>query len=136
MRYPQKPKGIVYHSRHNPRKLNYALFGDATCNDQLKADHKISLLEHPELLKTLYAYRVGMITWPAGFRHRTGSALTDQRRIKQLIRVPTILRLGPYRFLFYSVAGEEPSHVHVEQERNGAKFWIKPVCWLMSQYGG
>jgi hypothetical protein len=61
MCHPQKPQGIVYHSRHNPRKLNYALFGDAPCNDQLKPIHKIALLEHPELFKTLYAYRVPMI---------------------------------------------------------------------------
>jgi hypothetical protein len=26
MEHPQKPQGIIYHSRHNPRKLNYALF--------------------------------------------------------------------------------------------------------------
>ena len=61
MRHPQKPQGIVYHSRHNPQKLNYALFGDATHNVELKAVHKIALLKHPELFRTLYAYRVSMI---------------------------------------------------------------------------
>jgi RES domain len=61
MRHPQEPQGIVYHSRHNPRKLNYALFGDASLNDQLKVVHQVALLEHPELFKILYAYRVSMI---------------------------------------------------------------------------
>jgi hypothetical protein len=29
-------------------------------------------------------------------------------------RVPTVLRVGPYRFFFYSNEGTEPPHVHVE----------------------
>jgi hypothetical protein len=61
MNHPQKPQGIAYHSRHNPRKLNYALFGDATRNSQLKVVAHISLLKHPKLFRTLYAYRVSMI---------------------------------------------------------------------------
>jgi RES domain len=61
MRHPQKPQGIVYHSRHNPQKLSYALFGDATCNARLKPIHKIALLKHSDLFRTLYGYRVAMI---------------------------------------------------------------------------
>jgi hypothetical protein len=61
MNHPQKPQGIVYHSRHNPKKLNYALFGDKTHDIQLKVIYKIPLLKHPELFRTLYAYRVSMI---------------------------------------------------------------------------
>ena len=61
MEHPQKPQGIVYHSRHNPRKLNYALFGNATRDDELKVVHQIPLLKHPELFTTLDAYRVSMI---------------------------------------------------------------------------
>lgn len=61
MHHPQKPQGIVYHSRHNPQKVNYALFGNAARNDQLKVVQQIPLLKHPELFKILYAYRVSMI---------------------------------------------------------------------------
>lgn len=38
--------------------------------------------------------------------------------------VPTIARLGPYRFFFYSGDRGEPRHVHVEREDLLAKFWL------------
>ncbi|HEX7680518.1 MAG TPA: DUF4160 domain-containing protein [Thermoanaerobaculia bacterium] len=38
--------------------------------------------------------------------------------------VPTIARLGPYRFFFYSGDRGEPLHVHVEREDMLAKFWL------------
>ena len=41
--------------------------------------------------------------------------------------MPTVLRLGPYRFLFYSGDRNEPAHVHVERGDNVAKFWLDPV---------
>jgi hypothetical protein len=41
--------------------------------------------------------------------------------------MPTVLRSGPYRFLFYSSDAEEPVHVHVERDENSAKFWLSPV---------
>jgi hypothetical protein len=41
--------------------------------------------------------------------------------------MPTVLRSGPYRFLFYSADGVEPPHVHVVRDENRAKFWLDPV---------
>lgn len=41
--------------------------------------------------------------------------------------MPTIWESGPYRFFFYSGDRDEPPHVHVEHERNKAKFWLDPV---------
>jgi hypothetical protein len=41
--------------------------------------------------------------------------------------MPTVLRLGPYRFFFYSGDGGEPPHVHVERDKDKAKFWLDPV---------
>jgi len=41
--------------------------------------------------------------------------------------MPTILRVGPYRFFFYANDRTEPVHVHVEREAFEAKFWIGPV---------
>lgn len=38
--------------------------------------------------------------------------------------MPTVLRTGPYRFLFYSGDAEEPVHVHVERGDSSAKFWL------------
>ena len=37
------------------------------------------------------------------------------------------LILGPYRFFFYASDREEPPHVHVERDRQTAKFWLQPV---------
>ncbi len=41
--------------------------------------------------------------------------------------MPTIRNIGPYRFFFYSDDRDEPSHIHVEREKNKAKFWLDPV---------
>jgi len=41
--------------------------------------------------------------------------------------MPTILRVGPYRFFFYASDRDEPEHVHVERGDNVAKFWLDPV---------
>jgi hypothetical protein len=41
--------------------------------------------------------------------------------------MPTVLRIGPYRFFFYANDRDEPPHVHVEREKNKAKFWLSPV---------
>lgn len=41
--------------------------------------------------------------------------------------MPTVLRVGPYRFFFYAGDREEPPHIHVERDDNIAKFWLEPV---------
>jgi hypothetical protein len=41
--------------------------------------------------------------------------------------MPTVLRIGPYRFFFYAGDQSEPAHVHVERENSQAKFWLNPV---------
>ena len=41
--------------------------------------------------------------------------------------MPTILRIGPYRFYFYAGDHDEPQHVHVERDEKIAKFWLDPV---------
>jgi len=41
--------------------------------------------------------------------------------------MPTVLRIGAYRFFFYASDGDEPPHVHVEREDRIAKFWLNPV---------
>jgi hypothetical protein len=40
---------------------------------------------------------------------------------------PTVLRIGRYRFFFFSNEGHEPPHVHVQDGNNLAKFWLEPV---------
>jgi len=41
--------------------------------------------------------------------------------------MPTIHRVGPYRFFFYASDRDEPVHVHVEQDDRIAKFWLDPI---------
>ncbi|HEY4255185.1 MAG TPA: DUF4160 domain-containing protein [Chlamydiales bacterium] len=41
--------------------------------------------------------------------------------------MPTVLRIGPYRFYFYSNESHEPPHIHVDRDGSSAKFWLKKV---------
>jgi hypothetical protein len=41
--------------------------------------------------------------------------------------MPTVLRVGPYRFFFYAGDRDEPPHVHVERNDKVAKFWLDPI---------
>ncbi len=41
--------------------------------------------------------------------------------------MPTVLNWGPYRFFFWSYDCTELPHIHVQQDRNRAKFWLQPV---------
>ena len=41
---------------------------------------------------------------------------------------PTVLREGPYRFYFYSHEPNEPPHIHVDRDRQSAKFWLETVA--------
>jgi hypothetical protein len=37
------------------------------------------------------------------------------------------MKLGPYRFHFYSDEGSEPVHIHVETPDGECKFWLDPI---------
>ena len=41
--------------------------------------------------------------------------------------MPNVLKIGPYRFYFYSHEPNEPPHVHVDRDDLSAKFWLNPV---------
>lgn len=41
--------------------------------------------------------------------------------------MPTVLRVGPFRFYFYSHEPNEPPHIHVDRDDLSAKFWLDPV---------
>lgn len=49
--------------------------------------------------------------------------------------MPTTLRIGPYRFFFYSYDCGEPRHMHVDREKMSAKFWLDPDAALTENYG-
>jgi Domain of unknown function (DUF4160) len=46
--------------------------------------------------------------------------------------MPTILRIGAYRFYFYSHEPNEPLHIHIDRDDSTAKFWLKPVSLASS----
>ena len=41
--------------------------------------------------------------------------------------MPTLFRVGPYRFYCYAGDRNEPPHIHIERDDKEAKFWLKPV---------
>ena len=41
--------------------------------------------------------------------------------------MPTVLKIKGFRFFFFSLEGNEPAHIHVEQAERYAKFWLEPV---------
>ena len=41
--------------------------------------------------------------------------------------MPTVLRIGRYRFHFYSDEGNEPLHIHIAYGSNECKFWLDPI---------
>lgn len=41
--------------------------------------------------------------------------------------MPTVIRLGPYRFFFYASDRDESPHIHVERDTAAAKFWLAPA---------
>ena len=41
--------------------------------------------------------------------------------------MPTVLRIGSFRFHFYSDEGNEPPHIHIETPEGECKFWLVPI---------
>ena len=48
--------------------------------------------------------------------------------------MPTVLRIGRFRFFFFSNEGQEPPHIHVKAGSDEAKYWLVPVA-LETNYG-
>lgn len=46
--------------------------------------------------------------------------------------MPTVLRIGAYRFFFYANENGEPCHIHVQRGAALAKFWLKPIALASS----
>jgi Domain of unknown function (DUF4160) len=42
--------------------------------------------------------------------------------------MPTVLRIGAYRFFFVSLDRGEPAYIHVRRENMVAKFWLEPIA--------
>jgi hypothetical protein len=48
--------------------------------------------------------------------------------------MPTVLRVGRFRFFFFSNEGEEPPHIHVKAGEKEAKLWLFPIE-IAANYG-
>jgi len=44
-----------------------------------------------------------------------------------LRHMPTVLRIGSFRFHFYSDEGAEPPHIHVRTPDGECKYWLEPI---------
>ena len=42
--------------------------------------------------------------------------------------MPTVLRIGNFRFYFYSNEAGEPPHIHIQSDNKTAKFWLEPAA--------
>jgi Domain of unknown function (DUF4160) len=51
--------------------------------------------------------------------------------------MPVVLRIDGFKFLFYGNEGNprEPMHIHVQQGRDEAKFWLSPSVVLAYNRG-
>lgn len=49
--------------------------------------------------------------------------------------MPTVLRVGRYRFFFYSNEGDESVHIHVTDGKGDAKIWIFPRVKIAKNHG-
>ena len=56
---------------------------------------------------------------------RTELACVSERQYSE--QMPTVLRVGGFRFHFYSDEGTEPPHIHVRCAEGECKFWLDPV---------
>lgn len=41
--------------------------------------------------------------------------------------MPTVLRIGAFRFYFFSHEPNEPQHIHVDRDAATIKVWLEPV---------
>ena len=47
--------------------------------------------------------------------------------------MPTVLRIGRFRFHFYSDEQGEPAHIHVAVSEGECKFWLGPIRLAKNQ---
>ena len=47
--------------------------------------------------------------------------------------MPTVLRVGAYRFYFFSHEPNEPPHIHIDRGRATIKVWLETVAVAKSR---
>lgn len=41
--------------------------------------------------------------------------------------MPTVMRIGPFRFFFFANENDEPRHIHIRAAENEVKYWLEPI---------
>ncbi len=67
---------------------------------------------------------------PNTHTHNQNLSFALERKIGS--QMPTVLRIGPYRFFFYSNENNEPAHIHIQRDNMLAKFWLTHVALASS----
>ncbi|MGQ0697001.1 MAG: DUF4160 domain-containing protein [Panacagrimonas sp.] len=62
-----------------------------------------------------------------------GEVSRDRCSPERMDKMPTVLRIGPYRFHFYSDERGEPPHIHVACGDGECKFWLDPIGLARNQ---
>jgi hypothetical protein len=61
MMHHQTPQGIRYHSRKNPTRINYAVFGTPEAQAAIQVERRYPLPDHPDLYRLLLSYDVALL---------------------------------------------------------------------------
>jgi len=67
------------------------------------------------------------ISWSYRMAFELDSSCQADRSIVLFDEMPTVLRIGAFRFHFYSDEQDEPPHIHVACADGECKFWLEPV---------
>jgi hypothetical protein len=60
--------------------------------------------------------------------HKRRHMLYFQTGKKGRRNMPTVLRIGRFRFHFYSDERDEPAHIHVATADGECKYWLDPIA--------
>ena len=61
MNHPERPQGILYHSRKNPLLYSYALFGTPLTKSAIGVSRRLPLTHYPYLMRILLKYDVALL---------------------------------------------------------------------------
>jgi hypothetical protein len=61
MMHHQTPQGIRYHSRKNPTRINYAVFGTPEAQAVIQVERRYPLPDYPDLYRLLLSYDVALL---------------------------------------------------------------------------
>lgn len=58
---------------------------------------------------------------------------TGARPREWIEAMPSVLRIGAFRFFFYSNENAEPPHIHIRAAESEAKFWLESIALVWNK---